>query len=259
MKLFKKIAAVAMTAMLACAAFTGCGSAKGSSDTWIVGTNAEFPPFEFVSSSQGVIDQYSGIDVELIKMIGEENGKTVTINNMEFDSLTLALKNGQVNVIIAGMTVTEDRKEEVDFSEPYYVAKQVMIVKEDSTLSSAADLAGKSIAVVAGYTGETLVQDLGYKLGTDYQSFKKGTDAVLELVNGKCDVVVIDSATANQYLKDNAGLKIVEDSSFESEEYAIAVKKGDTETLNMINASIQKMKADGTIDKLSAKYADVAE
>ena len=151
------------------------------------------------------------------------------------------------------MTVTDERKEAVDFSEPYYQATQVMIVRDDSTITKAEDMKDKEIRVIQGYTGETVVQDLGYS----YQSFKKGSEAILELVNGKCDVVVIDSATAEKYVKDNAGLKIVEDAdAFEAEEYAIAVKKGNTELLDKINASIKKYKEDGTIASISAKYLD---
>ena len=112
----------------------------------------------------------------------------------------------------------------------------------------------KKIVVIQGYTGETVVKDLGYK----YESFKKGSEAILELVNGKCDAVVIDSATAEKYVKDNEGLKIVEDNAaFGEEQYAIAVKKGNTELLDQINGSIDKMLKDGTISELSAKYLDV--
>ena len=128
-----------------------------------------------------------------------------------------------------------------------------MIVKQDSDITKAADMEGKKIVVIQGYTGETCVKDMGY----DYEAFKKGSEAILELVNGKCDVVVIDSATAEKYVGDNAGLKIVEDSTaFEAEEYGIAVKKGNTELLDQINASIQKMLDDGTISSLSAEYLD---
>lgn len=216
------------------------------------GTNAEFPPFEFVAGS-GVIDQYDGIDMAIAKQIAEENGMTAAIENMEFDSLLIALENGQIDAAIAGMTVTEDRKESADFSVPYYTATQVMIVKEDSDIAAATDMADKKICVVQGYTGEVCVQDLGYS----YEAFKKGTEAIMELVNGKCDVVVIDSATAQKYVQDNEGLKIVEDASaFESEEYAIAVKKGNTALLDMINKSIETKLADGTISELGAQYTE---
>ena len=216
------------------------------------GTNAEFPPFEFVASN-GVIDQYDGIDMAIAKQIAEDNGMTAAVENMEFDSLLIALQNGQIDAAIAGMTVTEERLESVDFSTPYYMATQVMIVKEDSDISAAADMADKKICVVQGYTGEICVQDLGYP----YEAFKKGTEAVMELVNGKCDVVVIDSATAQKYVGDNEGLKIVEDSAaFESEEYAIAVRKGNTELLDMINKAVEAKLADGTISELGVKYTE---
>lgn len=258
MKKLKKIAATIGLLALATLSLTACGKKK-SADKWVVGTNAEFPPFEYVSTSQGVIDKFAGIDIEIIKKIAEENGKTVEINNMEFDSLTVALANGQINIAVAGMTITEERKQAVDFSDPYYVAKQVMIVREDTTdVKKATDMAGKKIAVVMGYTGQTEVENLGYK--ENMVTFKKGTEAIQELLNKKCDVVVIDSATASKYVKDNPGLVIVEDDdTFTSESYGIAVKKGDTETLNMINAAIKKMKEDGTIDEISAKYAEGAD
>ena len=260
MKKFKKLALVGLTCVAMLFGAVACGEAKkeegAASNTEggqiVFGTNAEFPPFEYVTG-QGTIGQYDGIDMAIAKQIGLDIGKESTINNMEFDSLLLALENGQVDAVIAGMTVTDERKEAVDFSVPYYTATQVMIVKEDSTIAKAADMADKKIVVIQGYTGETVVQDLGYK----YESFKKGSEAILELVNGKCDVVVIDSATAEKYVKDNAGLKIVQDTeAFGAEEYAIAVKKGNTELLNQINTSIQKMLDDGTISELSAKYLD---
>ena len=216
------------------------------------GTNAEFRPFEFVAGT-GVIDQYDGIDMAIAKQIAEDNGMTAAIENMEFDSLLVALQNGQIDAAIAAMTVTEDRKEAVDFSVPYYTATQVMIVKEDSDIAAAADMADKKICVVQGYTGEICVNDMGYS----YEAFKKGTEAVLELVNGKCDVVVIDSATAQKYVDDNEGLKIVEDASaFESEEYAVAVQKGNTALLDMINKAIEAKLADGTISDLGVQYTE---
>lgn len=227
-------------------------AASANGGKLVFGTNAEFPPFEFVSA-QGVIDQYDGIDMALAKQIAEENGMTAEIQNMEFDSLLVAIQNGQIDAAIAGMTVTEERKETVDFSVPYYTATQVMIVKEDSDIATAADMADKKICVIQGYTGEVCVKELGYP----YEAFKKGTEAVLELVNGKCDVVVLDSATAAKYVSDNQGLKIVEDpSAFEAEEYAIAVQKGNTELLDKINKAIEAKLADGTIAALAVQYTE---
>ena len=247
MKKFTKFLAAALTITMMAAVFAGCGGNSASKEestggkeetkeTLTFGTNAEFPPFEFVTS-EGIIGEFDGIDMAIAKQIAEDNGMEAQIENMEFDSLLMALKNGQIDATIAGMTVSPERAEAVDFSTPYYTATQVMIVREDSDITKAADMADKKIVVIQGYTGETCVKDMGYK----YEAFKKGTEAILELVNEKCDVVVIDSATAQKFVGDNEGLKIVEDAdAFESEEYAIAVKKGNTELLEKINASIEK-------------------
>lgn len=254
-KMVRKAVTVMTMAVMVCG-LAACGNADAAAaaanGTITFGTNAEFPPFEFVTSN-GVIGQYDGIDMAIAKQIAEKNDMTAEIENMEFDSLLIALENGQIDAAIAGMTVTEDRKEEADFSTPYYAATQVMIVKEDSDITRASDMEGKRICVIQGYTGEVCVNDMGY----EYESFKKGTEAVMELVNGKCDVVVIDSATAKKYVNDNEGLKIVEDpEAFEGEEYAIAVKKGNTELLDMINKAIEEMLADGTVSGLAAEYAE---
>jgi len=224
-KLSKVLVSVCVMAV-ALVAMAGCGSKSGSADTIKFGTNAEFPPFEFISA-KGVIGEYDGIDIAIAKKIGEELGKEATIENMEFDSLLVALQNGQIDAVIAGMTVTDERKEAVNFSTPYYTATQVMIVKEDSDIAKATDMEGKTIAVVQGYTGETCVQEMGY----DYEAFKKD-------------------------VSDNKGIKIVEDSSaFESEEYAIAIQKGNDELLEKVNAAVEKFLADGTISELAAQYA----
>ena len=222
----------------------------------VFGTNAEFAPFEYVSTTEGLIDEYDGIDIAIAAAIGEALGLEVEINNMEFDSLLVALQNGQVDAVIAGMTVTEERSESVNFTTSYYAATQVMIVPEDSDITCAADMEGKTIAVIQGYTGETAVSELGY----EYESFKKGSDAILELVNGKADVVVIDSATAAKYVADNEGLMIVEDEDvFGNEEYAIAVNKENEELLEAINEVIEELLADGTIAELGDEYSVTEE
>ena len=244
----KKLVSVLLVAVMMSVMLTACGGSKGIK----FGTNAEFPPFEYVTAA-GVIGEYDGIDMAIAKEIGVQTGMDISIENMEFDSLLIALENGQIDAVISGMTITEERAKSVDFSIPYYTATQVMIVDQNSDIKSAADMADKRIVVIQGYTGELCVQDLGY----DYEAFKKGTEAILELNNGKCDVVVLDSATAQKYVKDNPNLKIVEDpSAFEAEEYGIAVKKGNTELLDKINTAIGKMLADGTISEWSVSYSE---
>lgn len=246
------------TAEAAVTTDTGAAAAETavSFDKLVFGTNAEFPPFEFVNSAGGAVGEFDGIDMAIVKQIGEDLGVEVSINNMEFDSLLIALANGQIDATIAGMTVTEERKKSVNFTIPYYTATQVMIVRQDSDIQKATDMADKQIRVIQGYTGEVCVKKLGYP----YESFKKGTEAILELKNKKCDVVVIDSATAQKYVSDNPELKIVEDpGEFESEEYAIAVRKDNTELLDVLNAEIEKMLADNKIAEYAAQYAVSSE
>ncbi len=174
MKRTTKLLTMTLAAVVTACTLTACGgSSKGDALTF--GTNAEFPPFEYVTSS-GVIGEYDGIDMAIAKQIAEDNGMTAAVENMEFDSLLVALQNGQIDAVIAGMTATDERRETVDFSTPYYTATQVMIVKEDSDITSAADMADKKICVIQGYTGEVCVQDMGYT----YEAFKKGTEAVME-------------------------------------------------------------------------------
>ena len=228
---------------------TAAAETAAAIDKIVFGTNAEFPPFEFISSTGGAIGEFDGIDMAIAKQIGDDLGAEVAINNIEFD---------QIDAIIAGMTITEERKESVDFTTPYYNATQVMIIKEGTEIQKAADMKDKNIAVIQGYTGETCVKELGF----NYVSFKKGPDAIMDLINGKSDVVVIDSATAQKYVNDNKdqNLVIVEDNDeFANEEYGIAVKKGNTALLNALNAEIEKMVADGTVANLADQYAVAAE
>ena len=171
MKKMTKMLSVILTVAMMAAMLVACGSSDSSDskksdektestdskDTIKFGTNAEFPPFEYVTQD-GVIGEFDGIDIAIAKEIAEENGMEAQIENMEFDSLIVALQNGQVDAVIAGMTVTDERAEAVDFSTPYYTATQVMVVKDGSDITKASDMEGKKICVIQGYTGETCVK-----------------------------------------------------------------------------------------------------
>lgn len=262
MKTVKKVLSLVLALSIAVFCLAGCGSkdegkkadteGKAADASVIkIGTNAEFPPFEFVDSEEGVIDEFAGIDMEIANEIAAKINKKPEINNMDFDGLLIALENGQVDMVIAGMTVTDERAQAVDFSDTYYTATQVMIVPKDSEIKSAKDIEGKKIGVIDGYTGQTCVEELGY----DFEGYRKGADAILDLANGKLDVVVIDSATAEKFIADNADLNIVEDSeAFADEQYAIAVKKGNKELLDSVNAAIKELKDGGKIAEISEKY-----
>jgi polar amino acid transport system substrate-binding protein len=247
----KKIAALAAATIMAATALSGCGK----SNTLIMGTNAAFPPFEY-TTSQGLVGEYDGIDVAIAQQIAKDMGKELEVEDMEFDGLVAAVSTGKVDMVIAGMTVTEDRQKNVDFSDPYYVAAQVMVVAADNTdITKAEDLKNdKTVGVVLGYTGDSIVtEDLEIPEDKITRA-NRGLDIVQDVKNGKLDAVVIDSATGKALAEKN-GLKVVEDpEAFETEEYAIAVKKGNTELLEEINKTLAKMKANGEIDKLAVQY-----
>ena len=243
-----KVVALAAASVMAVA---GCGS----SDKLIMGTNAAFPPFEY-TTSQGLVGEFDGIDVAIANKIAENVGKELQIEDMEFDGLVASVSTGKVDMVVAGMTATDEKKQSVDFSDPYYVASQVIVVAPDNTdITRAEDLKNdKTVGVVLGYTGDNIVTN-DLQLAEDKVTrANRGIDIVQDVKNGKLDAVVIDSATGKALAEKN-GLKIVEDpQAFETEEYAIAVKKGNTELLDKINETLSEMKASGEIEQLAMEY-----
>ena len=247
-----KAFAVCGAAIMATAALTACGNQ--ASNKLIMGTNAAFPPFEYTTTN-GLVGEFDGIDVAIAKKIAEADGKELQINDMEFDGLISAVSTGKIDMAVAGMTVTDERKQNVDFSDTYYVAAQVMVVAADNEdIKSAEDIKkGKKVGVVIGYTGDSLVTEMGVD-DNNITRANRGIDIVQDVKNGKLDAVVIDSATGKALAEAN-GLKVVEDpKAFETEEYAIAVKKGNKELVDKINKVLAEMKKSGEIEKLAVKY-----
>ena len=217
-----------------------------------VGTNAEFPPFEYVDDN----GEPDGFDIALIKAIGEKLGVEVTVENMEFASLVSSI-GSKIDVSIAGMTVTDERKESVDFSEPYYEAVQYVILPADSEAATAADLTGMTIGVQLGTTGDFIATD--DVEGSVVQQYNKGVDAVNDLINGRVDCVIIDKNPALVFESKFEGqIKAVDGAQFEfgAEEYAIALPKGDTARAAQINSALEEIKADGTFDELVKTYIE---
>lgn len=256
-KQFTKAAAVILSAVMAMGMLSACGEKKEESSQIIMGTNAEFPPFEFVADEgQGLVDKFDGIDVAIAKKIADKLGKELVIEDMQFEGLIASAQSGKVDFVAAGMTENEERKQSVDFSDTYYVAKQIMVVAADNTtINSAEDLKNaEKVGVVLGYTGDAIVTDDLQLDDSKILRVSRGIDGVQEVKNGKLDAMVIDSATGKALAEEN-GLKVVEDDEvFAAEEYAIAVKKGNTELLNSINEVLAEMKANGEIDELAQKY-----
>ena len=215
-----------------------------------MGTNAYFQPYEFYEGEKIV-----GIDAEIAAAIAEKLGMTLEIVDMEFDSILTAVNEGSVDFGMAGMTITEDRLLEVDFSISYANGVQAIIVKNDSPITSVDDLyaegASYKVGVQLGTTGDVYAtDDFG---GDNVTTYSNGNEAILALIGGSVDCVIIDNEPAKALVAANEGLKILE-TEYANEDYAIRVKKGNTELLNKIDAAIKDLTKDGTIAAIVAKY-----
>lgn len=230
-------------------AFTGCGKKE---TTLRLGTEATFKPFEFTNDANEVV----GFDIDIAQEIANKLGRTLEISNMDFDGLIGALQGNQIDMAVAGMTITPEREESVDFSTPYYDASQVIVVRaEESTITSQADLTGKIIAVQMGTTG---ADEAASVPDAELKQFGKVNEAFLELKNGRADAVIIDAPVAKEYLKVMDGLQIASE-PFTNEQYGIAVKEGNSKLLTEINEALQELKDSGKYQELYDKWFNNAE
>ncbi len=227
-------------------------SSNGAADTaaggkLIMATNATFPPYEYVEGSE-----YLGIDVEIAGEIASKLGKELEIQDVEFDSIIAGVQSGKYDMGMAGMTVTEERKQSVNFSDTYATGIQSVIVPEDSSIASVEDLSAETkIGVQQGTTGDIYASgDYGDDAITRY---KTGADAVQALATKKIDCVIIDNEPAKAFVAANEGLKIL-DTSYAEEDYAICISKDNEELLSQINGALGELKSDGTIDTIVKKY-----
>ena len=218
---------------------------EGAGGKIVMVTNAEFPPYEYHENNTIV-----GIDADIARAIADQMGMELEIQDMAFDSLIPAIQSGKADFAAAGMTVNEERLRNVDFTETYAEAAQVIIVKEGSAISAPADLTGKKNGVQTGTTGDIYADDVE---NAEVQRFNKGMEAVMALTQDKLDAVIIDREPAKVFVKENEGLKIL-DEAFTEEEYAIAIKKGNTELLDKMNAAIKELKESGELQKIVDKY-----
>ena len=224
-------------------------------ETLTMATNAAFPPYEYYDDETGEV---TGIDVEIAQAICDKLGYELEVVDADFDSLVPGVQSGKYDFSMAGMTVTEDRLQSVNFSDTYATGVQVVIVPEDSAITSIDDLmtegADYSVGVQQGTTGDICatedIEDAGF--GT-VERFKTGTDAVLALTTGKLDCVIIDNAPAQEFVEANPGLTILE-TPYAEENYAIGANKGNTQLLDALNGAIAELQADGTIQSILDKY-----
>lgn len=216
-------------------------------------TNAAFPPYEYVEGNQIV-----GIDAEIAGAIAEKLGLKLQIDDMEFDSITTAVKGGKADLGLAGMTVTDERKEEVDFTVSYATGVQAIIVTEGSAITSVDDLfaegANHVIGVQRNTTGDLYTTwDLEDEGLATIERYSKGSDAVQALKTGKVDCVVIDNEPAKAFVESVDGLKIL-DTEYTQEDYAAAMSKDNTALFEAVNGALQELIADGTIKGIIEKY-----
>lgn len=237
-KLFKSLVMGAMVLSLSVTAF--------AKEKIYVGTNAEFPPFEYLENGE-----IKGFDMELVNEIGKILDADIKIVDMAFDGLLPALQMKKVDLVIAGMTANEERMKTVSFTQPYYTASQVIIVKEgNDSIKSFNDLKGKKVGVMLGFTGDMVVSEIE---GVKIERFNAAYAGIMALQAGKVEAVVLDSEPAKNYVAQNKGL-VLADADAEQEEYAIAVRKNDKALLDKVEKALKEIKENGIYDKLLQKY-----
>ena len=214
-------------------------------------THAQFAPYEMVADD----GSFEGIDVEVAGLIAQKLGLELVVDDMNFTACLEAVQNGKSDMAMAGITVTDDRKVNMDFSDTYATGIQVVIVPENSPIQTPDDLASCDlIGVQEGTTGYIYCSD---KFGEDHVVvYEDGPVAIQALINGKADCVVLDNAPAKAYVANNPGLKIL-DSAFSEEDYAICLKKGDTAMMEAVNGALAELIADGSVQKVVEKYIPV--
>ncbi len=213
----------------------------------IMSTNAAFPPYEMTTDA----GEFEGIDIETAQAIADKLGLELQIDDMDFDAALLAVQQGKSDMVMAGVTVTDERQNVMDFTDSYATGIQSIIVKEDSDIASVDDLAGKKIGTQRGTTGYLYCSD---DFGDEnVVAYDNGLTAVQMLNNGQVDCVVIDNAPAKEFVAANPGLKLL-DTAYVEESYAIGVGKGNTELKDAINTALEELKADGTLQAIVDKY-----
>lgn len=241
----KKLMAAALAGVMAAAM---CVPAMAEDGKLVMATNAAFPPYEYYDADKQIV----GIDAEVAGLIADKLGLELEIADMEFDSIIAAVKQGKADIGMAGITVTEDRKKNVAFTDTYTTATQMIIVQEGSAITSKADLKDVKVGVQTGTTGDLYVSDLGED-GVEVMQFSKGIDAVIALTQGKVDAVVIDGEPAKVFVEENEGLVLV-DEAFTVEEYAIAVSLENEELLEQINTALAELEESGELQAVIDKY-----
>lgn len=239
----KKILSICLVFILTLI-LSGCGKSKNEI---IMVTEAGFAPYEYYENGEIV-----GVDVAIAKEIAKELGKKLVVKNVDFDSIVSELKSGKSDFAAAGMSITEERKKQVDFTIEYVTSNQVVVVKKDSSLNDITQLDGKRIAVQQGTVGDSYVTD-NYK-NSEINRQKKFLVAAEAVKNNKADCIVMDQIPAQQLVSQNPELKILDGILFK-DSYGMAVKKGNTELLDTMNTVLQRLIDEGKIEEYIIEYS----
>ncbi|MBR4892643.1 MAG: transporter substrate-binding domain-containing protein [Clostridia bacterium] len=241
----KKLITLLLAVMMIITLFAGCTT--GKDDTVLtMATSADFEPYEYYEN-----DEIVGIDIDIMNAVCEKIGMTLKPEDMSFDSVIGATQTGKTDIAMSGITITEDRKNMINFTIPYTSTTQSIIVAKDGAIAKKTDLEGKKIGVQINTTGDTQVtEEFG---DAAVERFQNGALAVESLKNNKIDCVVIDGEVAKALVNANEGLEIIAD-AYSIEEYAIAIAKENTELLEKINGALEELLKDGTIDGIIKKY-----
>lgn len=222
------------------------GSGGGGGEPLTVGSDIPYPPFE-----QGKKGNYTGFDIELMEAIGEKIGRKPEFQDTSFETIFRDVQQGKFNAVISAATITDEREKAVDFSNPYYLSEQALLVKEGSSIKSLEELEGKTVGVQQGTTGQELAkEEIG---GAEIRPFPEGPDAVNALKSGVVEGVVIDAPVAQNAVEKSGGVEIAEKIPTE-EDYGIAVAQGETELLEEINQGLKEVEEDGTYTKIFKKW-----
>lgn len=227
-------------------------SAPAPAKVYVVGTDAAYAPFE----SQNEKGEIVGFDIDVVKAIAAKAGIEVKFVNTPWEGIFNALGQGDRDLVVSAVTITDERKGTMDFTDPYFDAQQLIAVKETSKVAKFADLKKLKVGVQTGTTGDEAVTKLLGKTSTNVKRFESTPLALKELEAGGVDAVVADNGVVIHYVANNPGgkFKTVSDKDFVPEQYGIAVKKGNAELLGKLNDGLKAIKADGTYDKIYAQY-----
>ncbi|MDX1807768.1 MAG: basic amino acid ABC transporter substrate-binding protein [Paenisporosarcina sp.] len=259
MKPLKTLSSFGIILILASLTLFGCGTDSSNNASngaagdearkYVIATDATYAPMEYMDDKGNII----GTDIDIVNAIAEELDIEVEFKNYGWEPLFTAVQNGEVDFAVSSITITDERKQTFDFTEPYFAANQLILVKEDSKVAKFDDLKGKRVSVQINTTGHEIVKGLLGKTSSKIVATETMPLAISEMINGNADAAIGDNAVINEYKKNNpkVKLKTVEDDAFEKEYYGLMVKKGNNELVELLNEGIQKLKDNGKLKEIT--------